>query len=317
MKRYVRKLQIILLITMASCAVLFMVKRFFNSFEKISGDTIEISNSANKANSGFIFEHNNSASSRTHIQIDPKKTALYLNYFDSYECPYYTDRADLIAPEINRLAQMMRAFGMSVIFYTHTVPESDLIQNDIDGKEDEKLLMINEKPVDLSILKLDETSPKLEDKCLYTDYNNNPAPCNGTIHHDIKYSTKQDFFVSNHVHGVKLAKKLGIENLIVGGMRCNYWLPPFFEMLKNENIKTFYIWDLSDVAYFRASQLPKLDTHNKALAHFWTWVVKNYGATVNHFALIDRLVPKIPQKDFEFDGNPNAYYFYEYFGKDL
>ena len=119
-------------------------------------------------------------------------------------------------------------------------------------------------------------------------------------------------------NGVKLAKKLGVKNIIVGGMRCNFWLPPFFKSLKENGIKPFYIYDLSDVAYFRAAQRKKLDTHNKALEHFWKWVMSNYGAAVNHFSLIDRLIPrKNMGKKINFDGNKDAYYFIEYYNEDL
>ena len=259
-----------------------------------------------EASSNFSFEYNTTSYSKQILSENPKNIAIYLNYFDCYECPYYTDRADLIAPEINRMAQMMRAFNIPIIFHTKTVKESSIlddVQNGIKIGED---------------LHLEETSPLLDDKCLFNDYNDNPAQCNGSIHHDILYSTSTDYFVNSHEHAVDIILKLGVKYVITGGMRCNYWLPPFFEALKNNFVKPIYLYDLSDVAFFRAAQKKKLDTHTKALAHFWNWIMKNYGATVNHFSLIDRLIPKDNfGKKIKFDGNKDAYYFYEYFGVDL
>ena len=319
MKRSIRKAQVGLFVTMAICALLYMLKSYLNSREYDGDDYIESGNRVSlldESRNGFVFEYNTSSTSKTLLDINSKKVAIYLNYVDSYECPYYTDRADMIAPEINRVAQMMRAFGMPIIFYTHTVEESEALKEAPQVKH--FMEMEKEKPKDQSILKLDQTSPLFEEKCLFSDFNDNPAPCDGTIHHDIKYSTKQDYFVTSHEHGVALAKKLGVDYVIVAGMECNFWLPPFFEALKNEGIKPIYMYDLSDVKYWRKTQVSKFPSHTDALVHFWNWVVNNYGAIVNHFSLIDRLMPKeIPYTDFEFDGNKNAYYFEEYFGKDL
>ena len=209
----------------------------------------------------FSFKINTSINTESILEVNPNETALYLNYFDTYPCPYYSDRADLIAPEINRLAQMMRAFGMKIIFHTLTEKPSEITAN-IQTPETE--------------LNLEKTSPNLQDKCLYTDFDKTPAPSNGSIHHDIMFSSKSDYFVKDHNDGVKLAHQLGIKYLIVGGMRCNYWLLPFFRNLKLNNIQPIYIYDLSDVAYFREAQVKQLDTHTKALIHFWTIIAVSY-----------------------------------------
>lgn len=281
-----RVLQIICLIV-ASLGLVFM---FLNSPREEIDPAIDPSK--------FIVEMNISINSKQMIELNPNETALYLNYFDTYPCPYYSDRADLIAPEINRLAQMMRSYGMKVIFFTQKEKPSEI-------KSDVKLLETED-------LELENTSPKLEDKCLYADYDTKPAESDGSIHHDIMFSTTSDYFVSKHDDGVKLASQLGVKYLIVGGMRCNYWLLPFFRKLANLNIQPVYIYDLSDVAYYRAAQKKVLDTHTKALIHFWTLIVKEFKMAVNHFALIDRLYAKDPPV-VKFDGNLKAYYFTEFF----
>ena len=126
------------------------------------------------------------------------------------------------------------------------------------------------------------------------------------------FSSKSDYFVKDHNDGVKLAHQLGIKYLIVGGMRCNYWLLPFFRNLKLNNIQPIYIYDLSDVAYFREAQVKQLDTHTKALIHFWTIIVNEFKMAVNHFALIDRASNRNPPV-IKFDGNLQAYYFMEFY----
>lgn len=254
--------------------------------------------------SQFSFEVNYTSKARQPITVNPEKMVMYLDYFNSYKCPYYTDRADLICPEINRLAQFMRGFGTKIIFHTLTEkPTKTKSRTDFDMNID---------------LHLDETSPKLEDKCLYSDFNIKPAEENGSIHHDLKYSRNFDYFADTTETAAKIIEDLKVTHVIVGGMKCNYWLPRFIEHMKKIGVSLLYIYDLSDVVYFREAQVKVLDTHTKALSHFWNWVLKNGGAVVNHFSLLDRPIPKKSlSKDIDFDGNLDSYYFYEYAGKEI
>jgi hypothetical protein len=45
--------------------------------------------------------------------------AFYVNVTDRYACPYYSDRVDHIAPELNRVLQFLRTFRMNVVFLPH------------------------------------------------------------------------------------------------------------------------------------------------------------------------------------------------------
>jgi hypothetical protein len=68
------------------------------------------------------------------------------------------------------------------------------------------------------------------------------------------------------------------------------------------------------VAFFRAAQREKIDTHVQALKVFWAWIVKHGFKIVNHFFLIDREVNLRPVgAGIKWDGNKDAYYFKDYF----
>jgi hypothetical protein len=62
------------------------------------------------------------SNTRMRLHLDPRQAALYLNVTDRYACPCYSDRADLIAPELNRVAQFLRTFGVTIILYTSALP---------------------------------------------------------------------------------------------------------------------------------------------------------------------------------------------------
>ncbi|OHT07509.1 hypothetical protein TRFO_24255 [Tritrichomonas foetus] len=248
----------------------------------------------------FTFDVNISSKQQEKITVDPKKLGLYLNYHDTYSCPYYTDRVDLIAPEINRLAQFCRSFGITLIFNSLVEPPSKFT----------KIKNLIENPP----LHLDETSPLVQDKCLYEDFDINPIYTNGTIHHEILYSTSSDLFVNNHSNSVHLAIEKGLTHIIVGGMKCNMWLPPLFEQFSSAGIQPIYLYDLSDVVFLRELQKEKLDTHMDALKHFWKWINKKYGMITNHFSLLDRPTLRQPLgRNTNFDRNVEAYLFKEYF----
>lgn len=286
-------------------------------------------NLSNALPTEFILLVNKSKNSQETLQLDPSKIGLYLNYHDTYSCPYYTDRVDLIAPEINRLAQFCRALGISIIFNSKT-DEPTKIDPQVKSEVDETV------KTRIS-LHLQETSPLVQDKCLYEDFDANPTYSNGSIHHQILYSTSNDLFVSineynhdlnsdnfeqidgsysknSHIDVVYLAKQKHLTHLIVGGMKCNMWMSPLFEQLKEVGIQPIYLYDLSDVVFLRSAQQEKIDTHLIALRHFWTWINKKYGMIVNHFDILDRpFIPSSSGPNIYFDGNPNAYSFKEYF----
>jgi hypothetical protein len=234
------------------------------------------------------------------VTINPPQLFFFFSYFDQYPCPYYADRADLIAPEINRLAQFMRSFGSKIIFHTKTVPRTTTATTvSIPAIADNHL---------------SETSPLLDDKCLFDDYNEKPHPSNGSIHHDLLYATSTDFFADSPETALKIALEQKAQIIVTGGMKCNQWLPSFFEQAKAVGIEPLYLYDLSDVAYFRAAQQSKLETHVDALKFFWGWLVKKGCKIVNHFYLLDREPKFAPFANFKFDGNTAAYYFKDYFG---
>jgi hypothetical protein len=201
----------------------------------------------------FRFSCPNSLTHPIQITADPYRLALYLNYFNQYPCPYYSDRADLIGPEVNRVAQLMRSFGSKIIFHTKTVPPTATSTT----------IFIP----DIADNHINETSPLLEDKCLFGDFERNPVFVNGSIHRALRYSTSADFFADTHDMAVKIASDLNIEYLVVAGMKCNLWLPAFFEQLKSVGIEPLYLYDLSDVAFFRATQREQM-THMSRLSRF-------------------------------------------------
>ena len=253
----------------------------------------------------FPIDVNTSSTQKKLITLNPKKIGLYLNYHETYSCPYYTDRVDLIAPEINRVAQFCRLFGFTVIFYSlNDAPSNYNVNNDNIPKDPP--------------LHLQETSPLVQDKCLYDDFEKNPAPENGSIHHDILYSTSYDLFVNKHINVVYLAIEKKLSHVIVGGMKCNMWLPPLFEQLRAAGIQPIYMYDLSDVVFFREAQIEKIDTHTNALQHFWKWINKEYGMIVNHFAILDR-PPTLNLNDqkITYDKNTEAYDFSDFYNSDL
>ncbi|KAK8893443.1 hypothetical protein M9Y10_021865 [Tritrichomonas musculus] len=286
----------------------------------------------------FSLIVNLSSSLQKTLSLNPQKVGLYFNYHNTYSCPYYTDRVDLIAPEINRISQFCLSFGMTIIFNSLTdapTPINPTIKSQIDQSINSKLP-----------LHLDETSPLVKDNCLYEEFDTNPIPLNGSIHHDILYSTQSDLFVSvneydsidkpnkndkdevfnyencykynSHINVVYLAKERGLTHLIVGGMKCNMWLPPLFEQLKKAGIQPIYLYDLSDVVFLRSAQLTALDTHTIALKKFWTWINEKYGMILNHFDILDRpLSPKPFARNTRFDGNQDAYSFREFFDPDF
>jgi hypothetical protein len=238
------------------------------------------------------------------ITTEPSKLAFFFSYFDSYPCPYYSDRADLIAPEINRLAQFMRSFGSPIIFHTKTIPHTP-------PRTRVPIPAVTENHLNV-------TSPLLQDKCLFGDFDRHPAPSNGSIHHALLYATNTDLFADSPTTAAKLALDLGAEFLVVGGMKCNQWLPAFFEQLRAVKIEPIYIYDLSDVAFFRAAQKEKVDTHNDALKLFWAWIAAAGFKIVNHFVFLDRLPMVRPVgAGGRFDGNKDAYYFKEFFDSRL
>lgn len=279
----------------------------------------------------FSLIVNLSSTEQKEIIVNPQKIGLYFNYHNTYSCPYYTDRVDLIAPEINRISQFCLSFGMTVIFNSLSdvpTPINPSVKSQVDQ------LITSKLP-----LHLDETSPLVSDDCLYEEFNSNPIPLNGSIHHDILYSSKSDLFVAvneyntidsqikndnfnnensyqynSHINVVYLAKERGLTHLIVGGMKCNMWLPPLFEQLRAVGIQPIYLYDLSDVVFLRSAQSKVLDTHIIALRHFWKWVNKKYGMIVNHFDILDRaLLAKPFETNAKFDGNQDAFSFREYF----
>lgn len=233
------------------------------------------------------------------ISAKAQEIAMYVDVASGYPCPYYLDRADLVAPELNRVAQFMRSFGSKIIFQTGKVAPSKVkVNRDIPVVTDNHL---------------DETSPLLEDRCLFDDYNKDPAPVDTAIHHAFMYSSQEDYFVNERENAIRLALDAGAKYLIVCGMNCNQWLPAFFEQARSVGLQPLYLYDISDVTYFRATQGKKLETHVAAIEHFYHWLIKQGYLIVNHFMLIDRHpIGKSPY-EYHFDGNMQAHYFRDYF----
>lgn len=322
----IRDIALAILAAVACYSVYFIISQKFFVTSK------SVNSNSNREHFSLIV--NLSSTEQKELSINPKNIGLYFNYHNTYSCPYYTDRVDLIAPEINRISQFCLSFGMTIIFNSlNDVPTS--INPSVKSQVDQ--LTTSKLP-----LHLNETSPLVTDNCLYDEFNTNPIPLNGSIHHDILYSTKSDLFVAineydniddssksskdnninyeysyqynSHINVVYLAKERGLTHLIVGGMKCNMWLPPLFEQLKAVGIQPIYLYDLSDVVFLRSAQSKVLDTHIIALRHFWKWVNKKFGMIVNHFDILDRaLLDKPFETNAKFDGNQDAFSFREFF----
>lgn len=247
---------------------------------------------------GFYFNYYGKNNRVSEIEIEPFNIGLFLNFHENYACPYYTDRADIICPEINRLAQVLRAFGSKIIFYTQEEMPFKTDSTNDNQYFDEQFL--------------NETSPDLKDICLYSDYNEEPSIINTSIHHSILYSKESDIFVENYPSLIAVSKQFNITHLIVSGMHCNQWVPGLFQSLITAGVTPLYLYDLSDVTYSREAQIAHFTTHTEALKHFWVWIRDKYGYMINHFSLLDRdPPPSNKRKVVNFDGNQNAFFFYE------
>jgi hypothetical protein len=245
---------------------------------------------------GLSFEINQSAP--VQFTIDPAKLALYLDFFDRYPCPYYTDRADLIAPEINRLAQFLRSFGSKVVLRTATV-----LPTPVSEVADLKNFTDNH---------MDDTSPLFADKCLFDEFTEHPARSSGAVHHDIRYSTASDLFADSHRHAARLGVQLNVSHVLVAGMLCNLWVPSFFETLTAAGIVPMWLTDLSDVAFHRPSQVGRLKTHSEAITLFQEWLLGRGYATVDHWSILAHAHPPSPAA-VALDGNKAAFHFDWYF----
>ena len=263
----------------------------------------------------FYLEINSSMLSMTKKPYDIKKFGLYLNYQEQYSCPYYTDRADMIAPEINRLAQFLRSFGSPIIFYV----DANAITFDFSDQYDD--IDFDQKPspynseIDISEKQhLNETSPKFKDLCLFKDFDSAPLQPNYSVHHSIKYSTSSDYFISNHNDLIKKAKELKLSHVFLVGIRSNLWMTSLIENLQQSGIEPLYLWDLGDVAFSKETQSDVFETHNIAREHYLNYLIKHGVRIVNHYAILDRKYLDKPYgKDIDFDGNHDAYYFSHYF----
>jgi hypothetical protein len=228
------------------------------------------------------------------ITLNPNTVALYLNFTDRYPCPYYSDRADFISPEVNRLAQFLRTFGVKIIFYTTSFPSTS-VSGSIPVPE-------------ITTEHLSETSPGFQDFCIFEKFTDSPTWQNTAIHRNLLYSSSADLFVDSADQIVRLAIHRKLTHLMVAGMKCNLWIPSLFEKLKISGVNPIWIADLSDVAFYRKSQIDHFMTHLEAAARFRNWVSGRGYGVVNHWDVLNQQQPEIPKK-VAFDGNWGAFFF--------
>lgn len=287
-----KEIKITALLTVSFTLFLFMhMKRSFKSKFKFA-----------TRNSPFYLEINTSSKEMAIELCDISNFGLYLNFQESYSCPYYSDRADLIVPEINRVAQFLRSYGSKIIFYDETKQEKKFLSRPYSKTDDND-------PQDLKI-----TSPYFVDKCLFSDFDVLPFQTNYSIHHGILYSSKFDHFLTSHYDLIDLAKALNLTHILMAGMRVNLWMTDLIKKLKKFNIEPLYLWDLNDVAYYKKTQNKVFETHVDAQKAYINYLINNSVRLVNHFSILDR--PYLDQPymaDTIFDGNSNAYYFKHFF----
>jgi hypothetical protein len=95
-------------------------------------------------------------------------------------------------------------------------------------------------------------------------------------------------------------------------MKCNLRVPSLFEKLKKSVITPIWLSDLSDVAFYRTSQLTHFTPNKDAAISFETFLLNQNFSIGNHWDLFDHDLPR-SAKAIEFDGNMNAFLFDWYF----
>jgi hypothetical protein len=155
---------------------------------------------------------------------------------------------------------------------------------------------------------IDDHSPGFDDRCIFDIFTWSST----AIHRDLRYATGSDLFTDSEDHIVRLAVDRGWKYLIVSGMKCNLWVPSLFEKLKKSGIAPIWVSDLSDVAFYRPSQLTHFTTHRDAAISFEKWLLNQSFSIGNHWDLLDQDPPR-SAKAVKFDGNMNAFLFDWYF----
>lgn len=246
---YLPFLFVLVLVTISIICVMFLPSMFLDNYN-------------------FVIK----ASRFNSIKIDTRRTFLFLNFFDSYDCAYYNDRSELIQYEVNRLAQFLRFFGVKVIFWINNSINSDR---------------------------------SVYDECLY----DHTVSENFNVHRGLLYSSKDDIFVSSVKDLIDLAKFYNIRHIFAAGMKADSWIPNLFYTLKNNMIIPIYISDLSDVVFSRKLQMPYVSSHVQAIENFNKVLYRNNYILLNHYTIIDRHITEKPN-NINYDGNVNtAYYF--------
>jgi hypothetical protein len=154
---------------------------------------------------------------------------------------------------------------------------------------------------------LPETSPDFRDGCNFEEFTGTPTWGSGAIHHGVRYATRSDLFANSSDDAVRLAAHRGLTHVLVAGMRCNLWMPSFFEKLRRSGIRPLWVADLSDVAFYRRAQVGRFTTHTEATAHFANWLSEAGFATVSHWQLLNQA--DAGQNRVVYDGNLNAFNF--------
>lgn len=240
---------------------------------------------------------NESTTKQQKLNFNSQDVGFYVDLFDSYECTYQTDRADILSTETNRMLQYMRTFGSKIIFHS--------LKN-----EESKARITDQKEIEEKYDYLNDTAPLFKDICVFDRKITNPADSEGKIHHNILYSTINDYFAKDLQSVVKIAQSLKLSTIFVSGVRVNLWLPTLFDMMKSTHITPIYIYDFSDVAFDWESQHTAINSHKHANKFFAEWMLNHSYLSINHFEFYNlKPVDTKYYQNIQYDGNKKARFF--------
>ena len=237
------------------------------------------------------------------LSINSKNLGLFLYYPQTFPCPYYNDREDLIIPEVNRIAQYLRSIGSTVIFKTNFTQNVDIKQNfEIINQNDEWESFLN---VSLNLT---------ENYCLFSKFTKKPLDSDESIHKNILVSSSSDIFLNNFQDLVFYCIDKKITHILLAGMHSNKWMPLLLQQLIKNNIIPIVIDDIIDVKYSYLSQYSIFPTHNDAIQNFISFILSKNILIINHFDILCQFFTnKCKTTKISYDIHTNSSHFFPYY----
>ena len=242
---------------------------------------------------------NSSRTEKEELMIKSSNLALLLYYPQSFPCPYFNDREELILPEVNRVAQYLRSIGSVIIFKTNSTKNIEINEhfNQIDEWDTHKNLMFQNN----------------SKSCFFKGFDKKPMPFNEEIHQKILLSSGIDVLIQNFNDAVSVCHQKKVKFLLIAGMHSNEWAPFLIQILEKEEITPIFIHDISDVSYSHFIQRTIFPTHNDAIYHFNSFLVSKNVRMINHFDILSNFFTKqCKTNKILYDINTNTSHHYPY-----